>query len=91
MDRRLDEVLQELDSVTTELQRTSDSLKECVEVINNLHFSLLAMAERVAMISYPGFLDYPDGTKEDIINKIANYYIELDKNYVPKHERRIEC
>lgn len=91
MDRRLDEVLQEMDTVTTELEAASDKLKECYELITNLHFSLAAMSERIAMISYPGFLDYPDEKKQEIITKIVTYYLDMDKTYVPKHERSIEC
>ena len=88
MDRALDQVMQELDLTSAELEKTSERLAFLADYTETLKATINVMAERIAMLGYPNFLAFPDGKQGEIINEIATYYEKLDKkNYIPKHRK----
>lgn len=84
MNTTLDQVLKELQQQSDDLQFISQQLNELAENNQNLFYTVKLMAEKMAMISYPDFLKYPDVEKEKIINDVAYYYIKQDKTFIER-------
>lgn len=87
MNTTLDQVLKELQQQSDDLQFISQQLSELAENNQNLFYMVhmvQLMAEKMATISYPGFLAYPDVEKEKIINDIAYYCIKQDKTFIER-------
>ena len=84
MNTTLDQVLKELQQQSDDLQFISQQLSELAENNQNLFYTVQLMAEKMATISYPDFLAYPDVEKEKIINDIVYYYIKQDKTFIER-------
>ena len=84
MNTTLDQVLKELQQQSDDLQFISQQLSELAENNQILFYTIQLMAEKMATISYPDFLAYPDVEKEKIINDIVYYYIKQDKTFIER-------